>query len=109
MAACAVLGVAVALQSATLTVLVHVGAPKTGTSFVQDLLFHLPLRYQDRTRISPIAACRMGAELVLEGEILTTELAFGRRRSPRRTPPWSCLVCLMITPSRWRDMPHPAF
>ncbi|MDP1932627.1 MAG: ATP-dependent DNA helicase RecG [Gammaproteobacteria bacterium] len=48
---------------------------------VQDLLFHLPLRYQDRTRISPIGTCRMGAELVLEGEVLTTELAFGRRRS----------------------------
>ncbi len=48
---------------------------------VQDLLFHLPLRYQDRTRISPIAACRMGMELMLEGEIIATELVFGRRRS----------------------------
>ncbi len=48
---------------------------------IQDLLFHLPLRYQDRTRISPIAACRMGAELMLEGEVLATELVFGRRRS----------------------------
>ena len=48
---------------------------------VQDLLFHLPLRYQDRTRISPIAACRIGAEMQVEGEVLATEVAFGRRRS----------------------------
>lgn len=48
---------------------------------VQDLLFHLPLRYQDRTRISPIAACGRGSELMLEGEVLATELVFGSRRS----------------------------
>ena len=48
---------------------------------VQDLLFHLPLRYQDRTRISPIASCRIGAELQIEGEVLATQVAFGRRRS----------------------------
>lgn len=48
---------------------------------VQDLLFHLPLRYQDRTRISPIAACRIGAEIQVEGEVLATEVTFGRRRS----------------------------
>lgn len=48
---------------------------------VHDLLFHLPLRYQDRTRISPIASCRLGMELMLEGEVLGTELVFGRRRS----------------------------
>lgn len=27
---------------------------------VQDLLFHLPLRYQDRTTITPIGALRVG-------------------------------------------------
>jgi ATP-dependent DNA helicase RecG len=48
---------------------------------LQDLLFHLPLRYQDRTRISPIAACRIGSELLLEGEVLGCEISFGRRRS----------------------------
>lgn len=50
-------------------------------STLQDLLFHLPLRYQDRTRISPIASCRIGSEVQIEGEILATELAYGRRRS----------------------------
>ncbi len=57
---------------------------------VQDLLFHLPLRYQDRTRISPIAACRIGAELQVEGTVLATEITFGRRRS---------LLCRIKDPS----------
>src|SRR5690606_4753678 len=48
---------------------------------VQDLLFHLPLRYQDRTRIQPIAASRLGMEMQIEGEVVSTELVYGRRRS----------------------------
>ena len=48
---------------------------------IQDLLFHLPLRYQDRTRISPIGSSRLGMELQIEGEVVSTELVFGRRRS----------------------------
>ena len=34
------------------------------------VLFHLPLRYQDRTRVTPIAAAREGADRVIEGEVL---------------------------------------
>ncbi|MCU7916489.1 MAG: ATP-dependent DNA helicase RecG [Candidatus Thiodiazotropha sp. (ex Gloverina cf. vestifex)] len=48
---------------------------------VQDLLFHLPLRYQDRTRIQPIGAIRRGDQVVIEGEVDVTEIKFGRRRS----------------------------
>ena len=48
---------------------------------LQDLLFHLPLRYQDRTRITPIAASHIGSELLLEGEVLGCDITFGRRRS----------------------------
>ncbi len=48
---------------------------------LQDLLFHLPLRYQDRTRISPISSCRIGSEVQIEGTVLSTDIAFGRRRS----------------------------
>lgn len=48
---------------------------------VQDLLFHLPLRYQDRTRIASIGRVRMGDDVMLEGEIVSCELDFGRRRS----------------------------
>ncbi len=48
---------------------------------VLDLLFHLPFRYQDRTRVSPIAALQTGRDLVIEGRILGSAIVFGRRRS----------------------------
>ncbi len=54
---------------------------RIGIHSVQDLLFHLPLRYQDRTRITPIAALRPGAEAVIEGEVLGADIVPGRRRS----------------------------
>ncbi|MBK8163857.1 MAG: ATP-dependent DNA helicase RecG [Gammaproteobacteria bacterium] len=47
---------------------------------VQDLLFHLPIRYQDRTRVSPIGALQAGDDAVIEGEVLLTEIRYGRRR-----------------------------
>ena len=48
---------------------------------VADLLFHLPLRYQDRTRITPIGTLRAGTEAVVEGEVSAAEVVRGRRRS----------------------------
>ncbi|GGY04282.1 ATP-dependent DNA helicase RecG [Litchfieldella qijiaojingensis] len=48
---------------------------------VADLLFHLPLRYQDRTRITPIATLRAGHEAVVEGEVAASDVVRGRRRS----------------------------
>jgi ATP-dependent DNA helicase RecG len=52
-----------------------------GVATVQDLLFHLPLRYQDRTRIAPIASVRAGQELLVCGEIRSARVNLGRRRS----------------------------
>ncbi len=46
----------------------------------QDLLFHLPLRYQDRSHIHPIGSLRAGAEYQFRGEVQLTEIKFGRRR-----------------------------
>jgi ATP-dependent DNA helicase RecG len=40
-----------------------------GIHHVQDLLFHLPLRYQDRTRVYPIANVAPGDHVVIEGEV----------------------------------------
>lgn len=37
--------------------------------FVQDLLFHLPSRYQDRTRIHTIASLTQGEHVVIDGVI----------------------------------------
>lgn len=54
---------------------------KVGVASVQDLLFHLPLRYQDRTRVMPIADLKPGAEVLVEGEIRDVGVGYGRRRS----------------------------
>lgn len=47
---------------------------------VQDVLFLLPLRYEDRTRVVPIGSLRHGDRAVVEGEIQLTELVFRNRR-----------------------------
>ena len=47
---------------------------------VQDLLFHLPLRYQDRTRVVPLGALRAGMAATVQGEVQYSEIKFGRRR-----------------------------
>ena len=52
-----------------------------GICNVQDLLFHLPLRYQDRSRITPIGALQSGQEALVEGRIRGVDVALGRRRS----------------------------
>ncbi|MEJ2564853.1 MAG: ATP-dependent DNA helicase RecG [Gammaproteobacteria bacterium] len=52
---------------------------KLGVETVQDLLFHLPARYQDRTKIVPIGTVRPGDEAVVRGEVLHSEVRRGRR------------------------------
>ncbi|PPK51238.1 ATP-dependent DNA helicase RecG [Marinobacter persicus] len=54
---------------------------KLGIRSVQDLLFHLPYRYEDRTRVVPIGSLRIGDVAVVEGEVMKTDLVMGRRRS----------------------------
>ncbi|EED31942.1 ATP-dependent DNA helicase RecG [gamma proteobacterium NOR5-3] len=51
-----------------------------GISSVEDLLFHLPLRYQDRTQVTPIGALQDGTEVVIEGEIALVSVSGGGRR-----------------------------
>lgn len=48
---------------------------------VQDLLFHLPIRYQDRTRITPIGSLFTGQDAVIEGYVVSASIIMGRRRS----------------------------
>ena len=52
---------------------------RLGIETVQDLLFHLPARYQDRTQVTPIGALRPGDEAVVQGEVLHSEVQRGRR------------------------------
>ncbi len=47
---------------------------------LQDILFHLPLRYLDRTRITPLADVRHGDYAVIEGEIMSTQVKYGHKR-----------------------------
>lgn len=47
---------------------------------VQDVLFHLPLRYEDRTRVIPIGSLRQGDHAVIQGKIELTEIKFARKR-----------------------------
>jgi ATP-dependent DNA helicase RecG len=54
---------------------------KLGLNNLQDLLFHLPLRYIDRTKITPIGSLQPLTDVVLEGEIRACDVVFGRRRS----------------------------
>ncbi len=54
---------------------------RVGLETLQDVLFHLPLRYQDRTRVTPIAALRPGGDAVVEGVVSGAEVTMGRRRS----------------------------
>jgi ATP-dependent DNA helicase RecG len=54
---------------------------KIGLYNIQDLLFHLPLRYIDRTQVTPIGAVQPQTEVVIEGEIRACDTVFGRRRS----------------------------
>jgi len=48
---------------------------------VQDVLFHLPLRYEDRTRVSPMGSLRPGDQPVVEGVVDLAEVRFARRRA----------------------------
>lgn len=48
---------------------------------VQDVLFHLPARYEDRTRLTPMGAARPGESVVVEGVVELAEVRFGRRRN----------------------------
>ena len=45
-----------------------------------DLVLHLPLRYEDETRITPIAAAQAGAPVQVEGTVIDTQIAYRPRR-----------------------------
>jgi ATP-dependent DNA helicase RecG len=46
-----------------------------------EILFLLPMRYEDRTRIVPLGALRPGISVVVEGEVMLAEVVFRRRRT----------------------------
>lgn len=47
---------------------------------VADLLLHLPTRYQDRSRLTPLHQLQHGQEVLIQGQILSSEEVVIRRR-----------------------------
>ena len=48
---------------------------------LQDLLFHLPFRYEDRSRIQMIGSLQHQQPAVIQGEVRSADVLFGKRRS----------------------------
>jgi len=46
-----------------------------------DLYFHLPFRYEDRSRVTPIGGVHPMTPAVIQGEIKGSTILFGKRRS----------------------------
>ncbi len=76
-----------ALDTVPLTKLKGVGASVAeklaplGMHNVQDVLFHLPFRYQDRTQLAQIGTLRPGSEAVIAAEVVIADVVFRKRRS----------------------------
>ncbi len=74
------------LDAVPLSSLTGVGAAlsnklaKINLHTVQDLLLHLPLRYEDRTHLYPIGELLPGVYATVEGEVLNCNISFGGRR-----------------------------
>ena len=74
------------LEQRPITALRGVGAAlaerlrRLGVAQVQDLLFVLPLRYDDRTTLVRIGKLLPGMRTLVEGEVQLTQLVFRRRR-----------------------------
>jgi len=57
---------------------------KLGIQTQRDLLFHLPLRYEDRTEITAIGALQPGQRSLVEAEVLQAAISFRRLGRSRR-------------------------
>lgn len=53
---------------------------KLGIKNLQDVIFHLPLRYEDRTRVYPIADLYAGLHATVVGQVLSADIKYGRKR-----------------------------
>ena len=52
-----------------------------GIKTVYDILFHLPIRYQDRSKVQPIGSIKKDHFVVIEGEIRVSDIIFNKRRN----------------------------
>ncbi len=54
---------------------------KIGLKTLQDILFHLPIRYLDRTHITAIAQLQLNTTVMIQARVLRVQVAMGRKRS----------------------------
>ncbi|MDD2769465.1 MAG: ATP-dependent DNA helicase RecG [Methylococcus sp.] len=54
---------------------------KLGIFSLQDLLLHLPIRYEDRSKLTPLGALQPGRAALVEGDVELTDVAGTTRRS----------------------------
>jgi ATP-dependent DNA helicase RecG len=57
---------------------------RLGLENKQQMLFHLPLRYEDRTRITPIGSLQPGQRALIEADILHSAVSFRPQGRSRR-------------------------
>ena len=55
-------------------------ARKLGYAAAADLILHLPMRYQDETRLTPLRDVRMGVDVLVEGIVVNAEVQMKPRR-----------------------------
>ena len=53
---------------------------KLGLRDAQDLVLHLPIRYEDETHVSPISSLQPGQSFQVEGEVLRADVTFRPRK-----------------------------
>jgi ATP-dependent DNA helicase RecG len=53
---------------------------KLGYSTISKLIFHLPIRHEDHTRITPIGKAQIGQSIIIEGTVESCELVHGAKR-----------------------------
>jgi len=54
---------------------------RLGVFRIGDLLLHLPSRYQDRSRLVALGDVQARQECLVQGQVVDSKLAYGRRRS----------------------------
>ena len=57
---------------------------RLGINNKQQMLFHLPLRYEDRTRLTALGSIQSGQRVLIQAEILQSGISFRRQGRSRR-------------------------
>ncbi|MGZ5048708.1 MAG: ATP-dependent DNA helicase RecG, partial [Usitatibacter sp.] len=54
---------------------------KLGIRTNRDLVLHLPLRYEDETKLTPLAEARAGVPVLVEAEVVDSDIKYRPRRT----------------------------